>query len=172
MAFIGIIADNKHECGLKKFLDNVLNKSNKEHTIILINEKSIDNIKNIKFETILVMNINAVKEKKDILNEIFKKTRYLVINADMDVNLEEIIDSVELNIITFGFNSKSTITASSVEEEPLICVQRKVINIDGKTIEPQEIKVKIVDKSISTSNHNMMGITSILLIYGKNTENF
>ena len=167
MAFIGIIADSKQESVLKRILDNRLNRINKEHTIIAINDKSIDNIKNIRFETILVMELNKIKDKQKLLNELFKNSKYLVINADMDSSLE-IVNNMKLNIITFGFNSKSTITASSVEENFLICVQRKIENINKEVLEPQEIEVKILEKKLSNSSHNLMGITSILLIYGKN----
>jgi len=166
MSFIGIIADNKYEAGLKRILENRLNMPNKEHTVIAINDKSIENIKNIRFETILVMNLSKVEDKQELLSELFKNSKYLVINADMEGSLK-LIEDMKLNVITFGFNSKSTITASSVENNFLICLQRKIIDINKKVIEPQEIEVKIVDKKLSNSSHNLMGIASILLIYGK-----
>ena len=84
MAFIGIIADSKYEIGLKRILDNRLNRVNKEHTIIAINDKSIENIKNIRFETILVIDLKHVKSSEDILNELFKNSKYLVVNADIE----------------------------------------------------------------------------------------
>ena len=74
---------------------------------------------------------------------------------------------MKLNVITIGFNSKSTITASSVEENLLICLQRKIENINREVLEPQEIIVKIENKKLSTTHHNLMGIAGILLIYGK-----
>ena len=159
------IVDKKF--GLKRILDNRLNSKNKEHTVITINDKSINNIKNIRFETILVMDLNKVKQEETILNEIFEKSKYIAINADMNETLE-ILNNMKLNIITFGFNSKSTITASSVEENFIICLQRKIINVNQKIIEPQEIEVKIMERKLSNSSHNIMGIASILLIYGKN----
>ena len=170
MAFIGIIADSKYECGLKRILDNRLNRVNKEHTIITINDNSINNIKNIRFETILVMELEKLRQKEELLNELFENAKYLVINADMEGTLE-FINNMKVNIITFGFNSKSTITASSVEEDFLICLQRKIININKEVLEPQEIEVKIAEKKLLNNSHNLMGIASILLIYGK-TEIF
>ena len=112
MAFIGIISDSQSEKQLKRILDARLNNISKEHTIIVINDKSIENIKNIKFETILVMDLKRVKTRENILNELFKNLKYLVINADMEDSLD-VVNNMKLNIITFGFNSKSTITASS-----------------------------------------------------------
>lgn len=153
--------------GLKRILENRLNNVNKEHTIIAINEKNIKNIKNIRFETILVMDLEKVKGYESELDELFKNSKYLSLNADMNSTLEA-VNNLKLNIITFGFNSKSTITASSVENNFLICLQRKIININKETLEPQEIEVKVVDKKLSNSSHNLMGIASVLLIYGKN----
>lgn len=166
MSFIGIIADSKYELVLKRILDNRLNRINKEHTVIAINDKSIENIKNIRFETILIMDLKDVEKEEKLLNELFKNSKYLVINADMN-NSFEMVNDMKLNIITFGFNSKSTITASSVEENFLICLQRKIVNINKEILEPQEIEVKIIDKKLSNSSHNLMGIASILLIYGE-----
>ena len=67
MAFIGIIAYNKNEIQLKKVLTNTLNSESKEHTIIEINDKSIENIKNIRFETILVMDLSRVINEKNAI---------------------------------------------------------------------------------------------------------
>ncbi len=166
MAFIGIIADSKYEGEIKRVLDNKLNSINKEHTVILINDKSIENMKNIRFETILVIDLSKVKGKEEMLNELFKNSKYLILNSDMESDLE-LINNMKLNVITFGFNSKSTITASSVEENLLICLQRKIENINREVLEPQEIIVKIENKKLSTTHHNLMGIAGILLIYGK-----
>ena len=167
MAFIGVISEYQDEKQLKKILNEKLNEEHKEHTIISINDKSIENIKNIRFETILVMDLKRVKTKENILNELFENAKYIVINADMEESLD-MINNMKLNIITFGFNSKSTITASSVEEEILICLQRKIVNIEGKSLETQEIEAKVEDKKLLKNIHNLMGISSILLIYGKN----
>ena len=87
MAFIGIIADSKYEGEIKRVLDNKLNSINKEHTVILINDKSIENMKNIRFETILVIDLSKVKGKEEMLNELFKNSKYLILNSDMESDL-------------------------------------------------------------------------------------
>ena len=171
MAFIGIIADSKYEMQIKRVLESKLNSQNKEHTIIAINDKSIDNIKNIRFETILVMDLSKVEAASESLNELLKNVKYLAINADMESSLE-VVNNKELNIITFGFNSKATIIASSVEESFIISVQRKIVDINKKTIEPQEIEIKIKEKRLANNSHNLMGVASILLIYGKSETFF
>ena len=80
MAFIGIIADSKYEMQIKRVLESKLNSQNKEHTIIAINDKSIDNIKNIRFETILGMDLSKVEAASESLNELLKNVKYIAIN--------------------------------------------------------------------------------------------
>ena len=138
----------------------------KKHSVIVINDKNVNNIRNICFETILIIDFSETFEKDDI-NKIFNNTKYLIINADLDNESFKIINDLNINIITYGFNQKSTITASSVEEELIICIQRKIRDINGKMIEPQEIKVKRIGKKLSNNVHNLMGIASLLLIYGE-----
>lgn len=166
MSFIGVIAESKNEMQIKRILDNNLNSPNKEHTIIVINDKSIENVKNIKFETILVITLDEITNK-DMINELFEKTKYLIINTDMKISNLELINNMKLKVITFGFNQKATITASSVEENMMLCLQRSIVDIKENVIEPQEIEVKIINKKLSNSTHNVMAIASILLIYGK-----
>ena len=153
MAFIGIIADSKNEMQIKRFLEGRLNVPTKEHTVIVINDKSIENIRNIKFQTILVMTLDEIINKQDILSKMLK-------------------NAMKLNVITFGFNQKATITASSVEENLMICVQRKIVDINKNTIESQEIVIKTISPNMLNNAHNAMGIGTILLIYGKNEINF
>lgn len=166
MAFIGIIAESKNEMQIKRILENNLNSPNKEHTIIVINDKSIENIKTIKFETILVITLDEITND-EVINELFEKTKYLIINTDMDISNLEVINNMKLKVITFGFNQKATITASSVEENTMLCLQRSITDVNGNILEPQEIEVKTINKKLSNSTHNIMAIASILLIYGK-----
>ena len=49
-----------------------------------------------------------------------------------------------IKLITFGFNSKATITISSIKEEKIIvCLQRDIQRFDNKIIETQEKEIKI-----------------------------
>ncbi len=172
MAFIGIIADDKNELQIKRFLERMLNYPTKEHTVIIINDKSVENMRNIKFQTILVMTLDEINDKKEIISKLLKNAEYLVINADIDKGSLKLINNMQLNVITFGFNQKATITASSVEENLMICLQRKIVDVNKKTIEPQEIVIKTISPKMLNNSHNAMGIGTILLIYGKNEINF
>lgn len=157
MPFIGIIAEERKSNIIKKQIVERLKID--ENLIILIKEKNIENIKNIKFDTI-ILDRKFNNEKK--LKMVLENVKYLIINCDVVKSLN-VLNDIEINVITYGFNSKATITASSVgEEEILVCLQRNIINAKKQKVEPQEVKIEIQNDAMST-----MAITAILLIYGK-----
>lgn len=157
MPFIGIISDeNTENCIHKELLKNL---KLKESSVLFIKEKSIENIKNIKFETII---LNRKFKNMELLNKILQNVKYLIINSDIESNFN-LLENIRATVITYGFNTKATITASSVnEEEIMICIQRNIKNKNGQILEPQEIKVEIYENVNCT-----MAIVSLLLIYGK-----
>lgn len=163
MPFIGIISDSKSEKSIKNILSNKLEK---DSNIIIINDKSIENLKNIKFETILITNNSKIFEKyQEILKQMIFNTKFLIMNADIAINLELYQDNI-LRVITFGFNPKATVTASSVEEGILLCVQRTIEDKNANKIEQQEIKIKF-DENTEISVNNLIGIATVVLLYGK-----
>lgn len=156
MLFIGIVSEEKNE----KHIKDILKQKIENENVVFINEKNIENIKNIKFKIIV---LNKGIDNKNIKN-ILLNAEYLILNSDINVKID-LIESLDLKVITYGFNSKSTVTASSVtEEEMLICVQRNIINIKGKKIEPQEINI---EKDIMLDNYDNMYIMCLATIYGK-----
>ena len=163
MSFIGIVSDTKSE----KIINNILkNRLEKDKNIITINEKSIVNMKNIKFETILIANSNKIaKEYREALENIIVNTKYLILNADIAIDLK-IEKENELSVVTYGFNPKATITASSVEENILLCIQRKIVDINKRQIEQQEIKISVFD-NMQININDIIAVATILLLYGK-----
>ena len=164
MPFIGIITDKKNEAEIENLLQDKFKEKNINAEIIRINEKSIENIKNVKFNVILINGINNVFKYKDLLNKTIEGAQYLVINSDIEEILKYIVN-IEATVISYGFNSKSTITASSVSDEAmLICVQREFENIEHRKIDLQEINLK----NKSKNKYISLGIASICLLYGIN----
>lgn len=160
MACIGIVADKNSEQEIEKILLEKSKEYNNIFTIIIINEKSINNIKNIKFETILIYK-NIIKSE-DIFKQILSNTKYLILNSDIEKPLK-IVENIDITIITYGFNSKATITASSVNEnEILLCIQRNILNLNKKLIEPQEINIY----TKTPNKHIEMAVFCIMLLYG------
>lgn len=160
MTCIGIVADKNSEQEIEKILLEKSKEYNNIFTIIIINEKSINNIKNIKFETILIYK-NIIKSE-DVFKQILLNTKYLILNSDIEKPLK-IVENIDITIITYGFNSKATITASSVNEnEILLCIQRNILNLNKKLIEPQEINIY----TKTQNKHIEMAVFCIMLLYG------
>ena len=155
MFFIGVVTNQKNEEHIKNKLSNVVPAEN----IIFITEKNILNIKNIKFESLLIdSKINNTTE----LRKIISNSKYIILNSDIEMNLDA-IKNLDLVVITYGFNNKSTFTVSSIEEnEIIICLQRIIFNKKGNEIEPQEYELKI-DKDID--KYTAIAIEIIKILY-------
>ena len=140
MFFLGVVTNQKNESYIKNKLSKVLPSEN----IIFITDKNILNVKNIKFETII---IDAKINNKVELRKLLSTAKYVILNSDIDMNLE-VINDLNLTVITYGFNNKSTFTVSSITENSIIiCLQRIIFGKNGTEIEPQEYQFKI-DKNI------------------------
>ena len=136
MFFIGVITNQKNEIYFKNKLSKIIPMEN----IIFITDKNILNIKNIKFETVI---IDTKINNKIELRKILSSAKLVILNADIDMNLD-VINDLSLTVITYGFNNKSTFTVSSITENSLIiCLQRIILNRNGEKIEPQEYSLKV-----------------------------
>lgn len=144
MPLIGIVAKKKDTHAIRKEL------SKNSIEIIQITKDSIDNIKNIQFEEIIFLeDINLNDKEYKYMSEIISKTKYLILNGDIQINLlKEMKIEKPIKVITFGFNSKATITISSVKEDKIIvCLQRDIERYDKKIIEIQEKEIKMDNES-------------------------
>lgn len=154
MFFIGIISEEKNEKYIKEMLKHNINNSN----VIFINEKNIDNIKNVKFK-IIVLNKELINKN---LEGILLNAEYLILNSDINVKL---VENLNLKVITYGFNSKATVTASSItEEEMLVCIQRNIVDMYNNKFEPQEINI---ERNELLDIYDNMYIMCIKILYGK-----
>ncbi len=165
MPFIGIVAKENDSNFIKNGL--LKNTGLNKFDVININLKSIQNIKNIKFDiTVINENIEELLKSSKYLEDIINKSNYLIINSDKENNLKW-LKNTKTNIITYGFNAKATITISSVKEEnTMICIQRGFKSIDEKVIEEQEINIKLKKNNINKL-YNVLVIFAILGIYGE-----
>lgn len=157
MSFIGILTETKKETEIKQTLKKHFQILNQVHTIISINNKNIDNIKNIKFE-IIVLDANVIGNTP-IIQKMILNAKVLVVNTDLEVNLN-CVKNLKLRVISYGLNSKSTLTVSSVNEETiLVSLQRSIKTLKDNIIEPQEIKIT------TSIAHNNLYISMILAIF-------
>lgn len=161
MIFIGIVTDLESENNISKLLEknNLINENN----VIFIKEKNIDNIKNVHFDTVI---INREFEKMEELNNLLNNAKNIVINMDVNINVQE-LNVINANIITYGFNSKSSITISSVTaDDVLICIQRN-INSNYGVVELQEIKI---ENNNNYSIYDLIAVLIMFLIYLPNKD--
>lgn len=155
MPFIEIITDSKSQNQLNKVITKQM-VNNCE--LLYIKEKNIENIKNIKLETLV---LNRKIENIELINKIAENTKNIIFN--LDLNKE--ITNTESKKITFGYNSKSDITISSVkDDEIMICIQNTIESIYGKKVEPQEVKVDIKN---DVNVYNIMIIIALTALYAR-----
>lgn len=158
MPFVGIVAENKDFEIIKKSLleDNI------RVELIQLKENYIENIKNVKFDAIVV-NKQTINNKQ-YLKHILDNSNYLVINSDINLGLKD-YNNIKSKIITYGFNNKSTVTASSITENNIvICTQRNIVGNNQKQIEQQESNIKKKQNEFK-SPYNAMAYFIISSIY-------
>ena len=153
MTFVGIISDNKSFQVLKE------NIGTQDVNLIQINNKSIDNIKNIKFEMIIInKELKSLEEKKLIIDTLCMNSKYILLNTDLNKEFN-FGQKCKEKIITFGLNHKATVTVSSITESSiLVYLQKNVKDKNDKLIEVGEKQVKI-------NKDNKIKVYEILIIY-------
>lgn len=158
MPFIEIITDSKSESRLSNLITKSL-VNNCE--IIYIKEKNIENIKNIKLDTIV---IDQQIKNIDILEKIIGNSKNVIYNLDLNKEVDK--NNFRVNkVICYGYSSNSDITISSVtDEQILVCLQSTIESIYGIKIEPQEIKVSV--KS-DTDVYDIMIIIALSMLYAR-----
>lgn len=162
MSFIGIVANRKCFENVKK---QITKKAKNEDIILIpINLRSIENIKNIKFETIVVEdNLDKFKNNKEILEKLCQSTRYLIINTDRNPELKE-IEKID-NKITYGLNRKATVTISSISDtDILVYCQKSLQTKEGQKIEIEERRIKKEEKNL-LKTYEILIIYTLLKIY-------
>ena len=162
MAFIGVFTEPKNETYTRNILDKDF--SSQHEQILFINNQNINNIKNIRFETILYDTEQLIDVK--LLNKLLSYSKCLIYNYDTDKDIEK-FKKMDFKLITFGFDPKSTVTISSVTDDNiLMCIQRKICGMKNNLIEPQEIKIDI-NKNKKITPNTTIGVQTLRLIYGK-----
>lgn len=163
MPFIGVIANLNDS----NFIKNEINKNSNiyKFEVINISRQTIENIKNIKFETIIIAdNQNDFIEKSFYLRKLLEKAKYLIINSDEILN-KEMFCSNKNGLVTYGLNQEATITVSSVEDDNVwFCIQKEFKTVNNNIVEEQEFNMKI-EKSNRKKIINSIAVCAVLEIY-------
>lgn len=168
MSFVAIIDKNKKfEIIKNEILKNI---NDKKMNIISVNNQNIENVKNIKFETVVIGTaIDKIIGHKELIEKICENAKYLIIDSDNEIELN-FLENKEINIITYGLNQKATLTLSSRNENNLlIALQRNIKNIENQVIEAKEINIEIEENN-KLNIEDILIITIISLLYNKNNK--
>ena len=130
MAVIGIITKSNNIIEIEKTLEKY---GIHEKNIVIISKHTIENI---------IIILDQI-EDDDILKKVLDSSKYLIINTDFKENMKLLDMAEDQYVITFGFNSRATITIISNENDEIILdLQREIENLEKKKIESQEIKLE------------------------------
>ncbi len=164
MSFIGVIASKKCFENIKRKVEEKINKEN--INFVQINLRSIENVKNIKFETIIVEDsLEKFKNYRPILEKIFENIQYLMINTDKNTEPKEFKNIPYL--VTYGLNQKATVTVSSISEiDILVYWQKSFQNKEKKNIEIEERRIK-KEEIQALKTYEILIIFTLFKIYVK-----
>ena len=153
MVLIGIIANKKCFEAIK----SEITKKDNQMNIIHITLKSLENMKNIKFDTIIIENdLEKYQDYKEQLKKICKEASYVIINTDTNFEYKEIDTQ---NLITFGINQDANVTISSNSEENILIYWQKSINNKAGN------KIEIEERRIKKDQNNDLKIDELLILY-------
>ena len=162
MIRIGMISNPQEEL-IKNAVLSIMNYSGLD--INSLNIQPVDETNHSESYNIMLINnimpcINLTKALDNI-----ESGGILILNAD-EKNISGLRFTKPINVISYGFNPKSTVTASSVIEDEYLCVQcciqREFFTLDGSVIEPQEFSINIKDNNATVSNILASVIVSLL----------
>lgn len=157
MYLVGIIENKNNTIEISKILQEM--QIYKKCTIMKIKQDNLDNLKNVKFDVVIINQELDVEKYKVNLDNILKNTKILILNIDYKENLK-VVENLKIQVITYGFNKKATVTITSCDEDNIMLeFQREIITLNNNRIENREIK-----KSFKTGDNGMHFFVSINIL--------
>ena len=167
--FVGIIEERQSTVDfIKKLLttfDYEMNYANSKGNIVILNNDRINLVAismspdeveeldrfGLEFDFLIINIMDSVFHKDSLLKHQFRDCHYYIINTDGDnLNLLS-LESLDGIVITYGFNSKATMTISShnidLIMEASLCLQREIITLSGDRVSPFEFVLEIDSKN-------------------------
>jgi len=112
------------------------------------------------------VNILVAAEASPVLQNVVStlgSDDFLVVNAD-DKAIFPLLSQSEAKLITYGFNARACITASSVTEDGIqVCIQRAFHGIDGQECLPQEFSAKV---KVEENSDTVLAAAAALAVCG------
>ncbi len=150
-----------------KSYEEELDKNNVDVLILKINVIDIKNkiFESIHFDIIIYtdkaddlneMKINGNREALGKIFSMLDEKGVAIVNVE-DSELVKLLEDMKYHFITYGFNSKASITTSSVgdtdfDDNFMCCLQRTISTRTGSLVEPQEYRLKIEANSLNANN--------------------
>lgn len=183
--FIGIIEEKLYTIDLLKELlsnfeyqliyanakNNIVFLSKNELILVIftIKPEEIEAFVNfgVQLNFLIVNIINYGLNNNGMFKYQFKDCDYYIINSDEN-NLSNLpLDPLDGIIITYGFNSKATMTISSYiidqSMEASLCLQRDIITLSGDRLVPFEFIVEINSKN-KDHIYSVMSVSILALV--------
>ncbi len=108
-----------------------------------------------------VVIINSIDKDRGF--ELSRDYSAVLVNTD-DIDIFKHLNIKNGNIITYGLNSKSSVTASSIRENSVtVCIQRAIPSLAGAKIEQQEFNVTVSPKHKENVSHMLAAVTAALI---------
>ena len=112
------------------------------------------------------VNVLVAAEASPVLRSIVPtlgQNDFLIVNAD-DKSIFPLLSNSAAQLITYGFNARACITASSITEDGIqVCIQRAFCGIDGEERIPQEFAAK---KSSTEKSELVLAAAAALAVCG------
>lgn len=154
MTFIGIISDIK---SFERIKEKIKQLGIETIKLIHVNKKSIENIRNIKFQCVIInSDLEEYQNEKKLIQVICEHADYIIVNTDINLKIE---DRKNSKIITYGLNRKANVTISSITEANILIYLQKNIKIQGKR------ETEIAEKCIKRQEDSKMKTYEILILY-------
>lgn len=156
--------------------DDIVGLSDNKITLIIFDfiPKDFNELRlwNVQFD--IIVHSFMERNQNEYINNLFKSCYYSIINSDDDSSIEFIKNTEKGIAITYGFNSKSSLTVSSHTinqgTEVNLCLQRNITPIGGNTIEPFEFIIQI-DSTDNKLIYPLLAAATLNLAIGNESFN-
>jgi len=98
----------------------------------------------------------------------------VIVNLD-DRDIVNVLQEADKNIVTYGFNSKASITTSSIgdtasEDTFICCLQKTIATQSGSVVEPQEYRINVEPDEYD--RHSVLAAATFAIINGIDLNTF
>ena len=168
---------------LKAYISE-LEKNNVDLLLLKTELSDIDNLlsEEIKFDILIYTDKaddSAIRDNNEYsrkFGQIFShmsEKGMAIVNVD-DSELIRLLQGMKYRFITYGFNTKASVTTSSIGDSVykdgfICCLQRPISARNGKVIEPQEYKLHLEGGELDS--HNLLAAASFAIVNGIDLNN-